>query len=476
MYASLKKITNLEIFIFVIFISTPLSIIFSRFLLNVIVVVFSLFLIFRSLKNKNWTFLNSEITPYIFAFLFYLFFASIFVNELDKRGLLKLAWLLLMTFFLLGFANYAFVLKKNLIRILVLFFFFLTAFVILDSIYQFFNPEFKDIFGYEANTIREYLILGSKVLFPLRLTGPMGNGEQVVGFYLCTFGFLSIFFLKYFYKLSNKIYYLFLFINFLVIVLSGERSSVLIFLVTFLMQEFLSKSSIKKKFFNVLILVFLLLSIIYVNPTTRERINDINIWLLKKKEQNNIYENFLKTPWGNHYEISLELIKSNPYFGVGIRNFSKYCYNYEKNNTELNALRSMEAEYKIMRSNNEIPTEVKKIMKNKITTKAKEINYDGVDTKCSTHPHNYILEILVETGLFGLLLFLFLILKIYYIFARRFKQNSCAIICISLLTGFLFPIKPTGAIFSSWFGFIFWIQISFFLIAINLEKKVKKMN
>lgn len=473
MYASLKKITNLEIFIFAIFISIPLSVIFSRFLLNAIVVVFFLFLIFRSLKNKNWTFLYTEITPYLFAFLFYLFFASMSINELDTRSLLKLTWLFLIVFFLLGLANYAFVLKKNLIRILVLFFFFLTAFVILDSIYQFFNPEFKDIFGYGSNTIREYSILGSKFLLPIRLTGPMGANEQVVGFYLCTFGFLSIFFLKYFYKLSNKIYYLLLFINFLVIILSGERSSVLIFLITFFMQELLSKSSIKKKFFNVLILVSILLSMIYANPSTRERVNDLNIWLVKKNKQNNIYENFLRTPWGNHYEISLELIKTNPYFGVGLRNFTKYCLNYEKNNKELSALRSMQAEYKIMRSSNKIPKEIKEIMENKITTKGKEINYDGVNTKCSTHPHNYILELLVETGLFGLLLFFSLIFKIYYIFARRFRQNSCAIICISLLTGFLFPIKPTGAIFSSWFGFVFWIQISFFLIAINLEKNKK---
>jgi O-antigen ligase len=474
MYGFQKKITNLEIFIFGIFFLIPLSVIFSRFLLNTIVIGFFLFLIFRSFKNKNWTFLYTDITPYLFLFLFYLFAASITINELDTRSFLKLTWLFLIVFFLLGLANYAFLLKKNLIKILVLYFFFLTVFVILDSIYQFFNPEFKDIFGYKSNTIREYSILGRQFLLPIRLTGPMGD-EQVVGFYLSTFGFLSIFFLKYFYKFSKKIYYLFIFINFSAIILSGERSSVLIFVITFFTQEFLSKTSLKNKLFNIIILVSILLFTFYANPTTRERTNDLNIWLLKPNNQNNFYENFLITPWGGHYHISLELIKTNPYFGVGLRNFTKSCLEYEKNDSKLNLLRSMRAEYKIMKMDNRIAKEIIDAKQNKITTMEKEIIYVGRDSKCSTHPHNYILELLVETGLIGILFFFSLIFKIYYIFFKKFRQNSCAIVCISLFTGFIFPFKPTGAIFSSWFGFFFWIQISFFLIAIN-SKKNKRIN
>ena len=64
MYSLHKKITNLETFIFVIFILIPLSVIFSRFLLNVIIIGFFLFLIFRSFKNKNWTFIKSRDDDY----------------------------------------------------------------------------------------------------------------------------------------------------------------------------------------------------------------------------------------------------------------------------------------------------------------------------------------------------------------------------------------------------------------------------
>jgi di/tricarboxylate transporter len=42
---------------------------------------------------------------------------------------------------------------------------------------------------------------------------------------------------------------------------------------------------------------------------------------------------------------------------------------------------------------------------------------------------------------------------------------------IALFAGFLFPLKPSGAIFSSWFGSFFWLLLAMFLITINLKKE-----
>ena len=65
----------------------------------------------------------------------------------------------------------------------------------------------------------------------------------------------------------------------------------------------------------------------------------------------------------------------------------------------------MREEYKIMQMDNIIAKEIIDAKQNKIINLEKEIIYVGIDSKCSTHPHNYILELLVETGLIGFLFF-----------------------------------------------------------------------
>ena len=467
---SLKKKNNtLEYFIFSVFVLIPLSIIFSRFLANAIIVGFFLFMIFVSSKNKDWSFLKTEITQNLFLFLFYLLFSFLFIHQIESKIFLKIIWLFAAVIFLLGLSNYAFILKKKLVKILILFFFFLTIFVIFDTIYQFFNPKFKDIFGFLADTQRTYLILGNKISLPIRLTGPFGD-EQVVGFYLATFGYLSIFLLKSLYQLSDKKYYTFLLINFSTVILSGERSSMLTFFVIFIIQQIFDNRAFKKKFFIIIILTLVFLVSVFLNPTTRERLSDIPYWLLKKESnKNDLYSNFLKTPWGNHFEISLDLIKKHPFFGVGIRNFGKFCHDLEKKNTDRTLLFN---EYENLENIVDKHTNEYFFKKEKILELQKTSGYSKtVISKCSTHPHNYILELLVETGLFGFLLFLSLIMKIFYLFITKYRHNEHVIMFIALFAGFLFPLKPSGAIFSSWFGSFFWLLLAMFLITINLKKK-----
>jgi O-antigen ligase len=428
-------------------------------------------LIFISFKNKEWSFLKTEISQNLSLFLFYLFFSFLFIHQIESKNFLKLIWLFAVVIFALGLSYYAFILNKKFIKILILFLFFLTVFVIFDTIYQFFNPKFKDIFGFLAETQRTYLILGNKISLPLRLTGPFGN-EYVVGFYLATFGYLSIFLLKSLYQLSDKKYYTFLFINFSTVILSGERSSMITFFVIFIIQQILEKKKIKQKILIILILIIVFSVSVFLNPTTRERLDDIPNWLLKKENnKNDLYTNFLATSWGNHFEISLDLIKKYPFFGIGIRNFEKFCRDLEKKNIDRSLLFN---EYKnleniVDKNTNEYTLKREKILELEKTTGYSKI----VLSKCSTHPHNYIVELLVETGVFGFLLFISLIIKIFFIFINGHRHNKQVIMFIALFAGFLFPFKPSGAIFSSWFGFIFWLLLAMFLITVNLKKRMK---
>ena len=75
---------------------------------------------------------------------------------------------------------------------------------------------------------------------------------------------------------------------------------------------------------------------------------------------------------------------------------------------------------------------------------------------CSNHPHNYYLEILTDTGIFGfLIIFGIGLLFVYFFFKKiRFfnKNNQESLILLSVIVSLIleaFPLKSTGSIFST---------------------------
>ena len=75
---------------------------------------------------------------------------------------------------------------------------------------------------------------------------------------------------------------------------------------------------------------------------------------------------------------------------------------------------------------------------------------------CSSHPHNYYVEILVETGAAGLfivsviaLLFVIFIFKNFKFLRENNKENLILLAATISLFLEAFPIKPTGSIFTT---------------------------
>ena len=108
------------------------------------------------------------------------------------------------------------------------------------------------------------------------------------------------------------------------------------------------------------------------------------------------------------------------------------------------------------------------------------INSLSEDKKCSTHPHNIHLEILSETGGIGYLIYLTLLLLIisnsYKIIINRknFSKDNYYLIFLSSFLIFLilfFPFKSSGRIFSSFFGYLFWFNLSVLNASIFVLKK-----
>jgi O-antigen ligase len=85
---------------------------------------------------------------------------------------------------------------------------------------------------------------------------------------------------------------------------------------------------------------------------------------------------------------------------------------------------------------------------------------------CSTHPHNFVLEILNDVGILGLILsitFSFLLLRdcIYKIILNKNKifEKTYYLILIALLFSIFWPVKSSGSIFSTFSGSFLWINL-----------------
>ena len=138
-----------------------------------------------------------------------------------------------------------------------------------------------------------------------------------------------------------------------------------------------------------------------------------------------------------HKNIRYKMFVENKVFGVGVKNFRNFCDN-EK--------------FKIS------------------------------DLSCSTHPHNYYMQVLSELGLVGLsfiliILFLFIIYSLKHllsIFRKNSFFNDFQIFMMSNILIFIWPIAPSGNFFNNWLNIIHTLPVIFLLWSIQKKPNEKK--
>ena len=89
---------------------------------------------------------------------------------------------------------------------------------------------------------------------------------------------------------------------------------------------------------------------------------------------------------------------------------------------------------------------------------------------CNIHPHNYYLEILVNTGIIG---FVLLLLTIIFLMINRLRANSEALVSdknkfifysiLFALVAEIFPIRSSGSFFSTFNAAYFFMLTGLFL-------------
>jgi len=390
----------------------PFSLILGNLAINLNIFLVIIFFLFENKKNfKNFYFKNT-IQFFIFIPIIILILINIIYSTdkfLSIKGLLGVLKYVLFFIVLTVFFS-----KKNNYKNLSLIFFISLNFVLFDTLIQYFFGT--DIFGYSKE-----LKIGSD-LTSSRLSGPFGD-ELIVGGYLKNIFPISLLWFV-FPKNNNKIFYFYLVVTLLVIFLSGERASSIMFLFFCVLFISFLNFSIKKKiiFFLSLFLTFVIF--FSINDNLRKSTFDRTfkqLGIVKSELSYKEHQNFFDSQWGAHYLTAYEIFKDNKLIGTGVKNFRAECANkkYEK----INSARS--------------------------------------NSRCATHPHNIFLEILSETGLIGFFGFIFLIGLIIKIQLNKLLSVKSdlylfnLVILIAFLT-LIWPLQTTGSFFSTFNGFFYW--------------------
>jgi len=368
-------------------------------------ILFTIFFIYISINSLiNYT--NFDNILKSFALFRYIFFSAVIVYTIQNISLQQL--------------------KK-----IKYFYSFIIIFVFFDIIYQYLFGS--DIFGFKPG-------MCDAEGHCLRYQGPFGK-ELIAGSFLAYFGLLvTIFFF------NNKFYNLLFLILGIGILLTGDRSpfiSYIIFLSTYIVIS--NQKAIKKIFLVFLLLIIFFFSInIFKNTKVRylDFSQNISYSEIKELNKNKNLKTFLEdiknSPWGKHYQVAWAMFVDKPINGHGYNSFRIKCIKYEE----------------ITKTNS------------------------GIHRGCSTHPHNSFLEILAEQGLIGLVILnviIFYILK--KILTLKFEDKDTKIKFILtgvLLLCFYFPFKPTGSLFSSWLGSMTFFIYSFYLFFSNKNKSCNK--
>ena len=406
----------------------PTTLIFSIFLSDLLVsftAIYFLFIIFS--KKEYYVFKNLFFK--IFALFYVIILISSFLSEYNLQTIFKSVPYIRFGIFVLlirymvqndpKFLN--FFLKSLTVSI------FIILFGLIIQIFDF-----------------QYL---NEIKPNLRYTS-FFNDESIMGSYLIKILPVSIALLLFFKK--KTISYFFILLVSAMILLSGERSALILLIIFLFFIFFLSK--IYPVYIKFLIIFILFCSSIIgakLFPEIKFRLYNQTLYQLGIIEPERDYvefevskdefvgvikeEYFIPLKYYLMFQTSFKIFQDNLFFGKGIKSFRYEC---------------KKEEYYVI--------------DNYLAFKDKPYDFypgfTGVDG-CSTHPHNYYLQLLSETGIFT---FLIIILVFFSAIFKFFSENKnyTKIIYLSLIIN-LFPLIFTGSFYNNFLSILIFLPIGF---------------
>ena len=406
-------------------ISLPFLLITGPFLSDLAVVLICILYLFNNFLKEIKSYLKNYFVI-IFLFFYTLCILSSLLSDYPLISTVKSIFYIRFLFFALATV---YIINAQPDTLDKLFISVLICFTILifDGFYQFIFK--KNIFGFE--------------MYEDRLSS-FFKDELIYGSYLSKFFpiLLSLFFV---YKKKtiylNIVFSTILILSIFAITLSGERAA--LFLILLISIYLLIMLKLKIKILSTFLIIVLLgvSSILSFNESVKNRV--INFTKNQIISDDKIY--FFSEDHTGHYLAALNIYnENNKIIGIGPKNFRNYCYN--------------------------------------------NIKYKNKPFICSSHPHNTYLQILLETGIIGFLILIFIFILLVYvsskylylkIFKKKFILNNFQICLFAFYTMVLWPIVPSGSFFNNYLSIIYYLPLglliwsSNYFKTINLDKNIK---
>ena len=409
----LDRTIPLDIIIFsLLIILLPIVLITGPALPDIFLSVIALYFLVKSVIYKKWSYYKNSIVIGFLLFSAYGIIRSLFY---------EVPWLSLYNEGSIFYFRYIFfalgvwyLLDHNpyLPKCLLYVSLICLSIVCLDGLYQYFLGT---------------NILGNYKYSENRLTGFFGD-EPIIGRYIA---YLSIFTFALIYQNFQKTKTMMIFsVAFLVmteiiVFLSGERAALLcIFLFSVLIVIFIPKFRIYRVI-GLLISVISIYAILEINPTAKERMIDFTIDQVSQTH-------FPFLPYSAHHEehyvSALKMFQNKSLFGIGTNNFRFECSKKE---------------------------------------------YIYKDRSCSSHPHNYYLQVLAELGLFGFFALVTFFLYLCFILLRQFyfvvKNDKKKLIPFGfflypvILFVYWWPLIPHMSFYNNWLNVFMMLPLGFFM-------------
>jgi len=343
---------------------------------------------------------------FIFYLIFYFYLIFIsIISPIFPRPFESSLFFIRYLFFFITFVAVLLEYQKNDFKYFVVIFLVIFITLFFDSLLQFLTN--KNILGY-------------KKFHPIRVSSFFGD-ELILGSFVSKFTpiLLSVLMLS---KIKKKlpIFFVSIVLALIMILLSAERTALFIFCLFLLLIFIKPIANIKFKLALLSLIIVLFGTLIYSKNNLKERIIYLSLDQITQGSTLNIFS----PVHTSHIKTAYNIFLDNSIFGAGPRSFRYLC---------------------------------------------SEPKYNFDENSCSSHPHNYTVQLLSETGLIGIILFLFFYFWLVYIFITK-KEVSLCIISAGLISMF-FPLIPSNNFFNNWNLGLISFNLALMLYIYSIHKK-----